>query len=91
MPTPHQGGSPMRGPRAEPEIRDRLQGLMERIARERQRGITTPLKFLHPGNEIASLEGSLNHVKRLLELHEQVLSLLVCALPDRDTTGSDGA
>ena len=91
MPTPHQGGSPMKGPPAESEIRDRLTRLMERIALERHRGSTAPLAFTKPGHEIASLEGSLNHVKRLLELHEEALSLLVHALPDRDTTGGDSA
>lgn len=77
MPTPNPDES---------EIRDRLKELLRRIALERHRGTTAPLALLRPGNEIASLEGSLNHVKRLLELHGEALTLLADALPDRDAT-----
>ena len=87
MPTPHQGGSPMKGPPAESETRDRLREIFRRIHSERAgKDLTIPLGVLDPSDEAGAIANWFSRTDSRLDRHEEALTLLVRLLPERSVT-----
>ena len=88
MPTPHQGGSPMKGPRAEPEIRDRLKEIFRRINVERAgKDLTVPLGVLDPSDEASVIANWFSRAESRLDHHKEALVLFDRLLSERAVTG----
>ena len=91
MPTPHQGGSPMKGPPAESEIRGRLKEVFRRIRSERAgKDLTVPLGVLDPSDEASVIANWFSRAESRLDHHEEALILLDRLLSERVVTEDEG-